>query len=223
LQFFEKAAPRAAFLLRDGQHRFEAAKLLGLPVCFVEHDTDAPIYVLNRPQKPWTPRDFAQSFADSGNKNYVTLMEIINEFNAPTAVVSRMLTGSLGGGANAKTRDFQTGNMVVKENYVPLTRKVLQCWMSLRQLAKHLSSGLCLQALWAAFHVDGVDTTRIVSGASRCGEKLIAYSTVDGYLDMIEQLHNYGRRSPLPIKVPAQEIMRRRNPATRGKLKDADE
>ncbi|WP_252241545.1 ParB/RepB/Spo0J family partition protein [Clostridium sp. ZBS18] len=64
---------RTKFIIGDGQHRFLAAKELGLPIRFivVPDLTMNDIQSLNSTQINWNVNDFLQSYIDSGNHNYL--------------------------------------------------------------------------------------------------------------------------------------------------------
>ena len=51
----------------------------------------------------------------------------------------------------------------------------------------------------------------MLQNADRCREKLIAYSTRDAYLEMLESIYNFGRSKMLGLKVAALMAMRERN------------
>jgi len=50
----------------------------------------------------------------------------------------------------------------------------------------------------------------MISNAGRCREKLVSYSTKEAYLDMLEDIYNFGRKNLLALKISAQQAMRDR-------------
>lgn len=79
----------------DGQHRFEAAKGLGLPIYYVVVP-GIGIEVarsLNVMQRKWEPIDFARSYAASGNENYRIYIKIREQYNLPHNIVMSALNG----------------------------------------------------------------------------------------------------------------------------------
>lgn len=65
----------------------------------------------------------------------------------------------------------------------------------------------------AACRVDGFEVERFIRGAERCREKLVAYSTRDANLEMMEEVYNFGRttKNLVPLKHLAIQAMRERS------------
>jgi hypothetical protein len=81
----------------------------------------------------------------------------------------------------------------------------------------HLRTRFFVDALAACIALDDFDDERFLRGAKRCPEKALKYGARDGFLTMIEQMYNYGQRSQVPIRIPAENFARKRNPANRNK------
>lgn len=71
----------------------------------------------------------------------------------------------------------------------------------------------------AVCRLDGFDAARLLAGVERCREKLVSYSTREAYLEMIEEIYNFGRRQLVPIKVNALNAMKSRSAAQPAKKK----
>lgn len=97
----------------DGQHRLEALKELGLPVHYVVEKglNLSDVQALNSLSKPWSPMDFARSFAEIGNQNYVTYIAFKEEFKLNHDILQNYL--SLDDGIT--TLMFKTGRLKVKD------------------------------------------------------------------------------------------------------------
>lgn len=66
----------------DGQHRFEALKSLGMPIEYVidEGTTLNECQALNRFQSNWTIGDYVNSYADTGNIDYINFRNLYKSF-----------------------------------------------------------------------------------------------------------------------------------------------
>ncbi len=90
----------------DGQHRIAACKLLKIPVPYIKIpkvnlDT---IRQLNANMKAWSLRDFAESYAETGNQHYRSLLEFTDAAGLPLTTVAALLYGAdipVGGGKHA--------------------------------------------------------------------------------------------------------------------------
>lgn len=75
----------------DGQHRLEAAKRLGVPICYrvVEGDAKDLMTALNI-HKPWGLKNFMNVFAEKGLLPYKRILEVSEKFSITPAVISRI-------------------------------------------------------------------------------------------------------------------------------------
>lgn len=63
----------------------------------------------------------------------------------------------------------------------------------------------------AVCRVPGFDAKRLIGGAERCRDKLGSYSTREAYLEMMEEIYNFGRKQLVGLKSQAMMIMKDRN------------
>jgi hypothetical protein len=89
--------------------------------------------------------------------------------------------------------------------------QVASVYCAMVALSKDIRGARFLQACMGACRVKDFKPARLIQGAKRCREKLVSYSTKDAYLDMIEELYNFGQRKLVGLKALAQMAMRARN------------
>lgn len=97
----------------DGQHRLKAAEELGLPVWYTirKGATVDMARRMNVTQKRWQLMDFAKSYAEGGNMDYVTFMRTANQYsNIAPGIVMKYL---LGGQKHQSSTDFRRGNFKI--------------------------------------------------------------------------------------------------------------
>jgi hypothetical protein len=85
------------FYIVDGQHRFQAAHELGVPVYYtiLENANLDTARHLNVAQRGWGLVDFARSYAETGRKDYVTFMRTLKQYpQIPPASLALVLAGS---------------------------------------------------------------------------------------------------------------------------------
>jgi hypothetical protein len=80
----------------DGQHRLMAARQLNLPIYYViEPDADLKtVQRVNANQRSWTPFDYLESFIAQGKKDYVRLLDFMDEYRLSLSI-SAMLLGDI--------------------------------------------------------------------------------------------------------------------------------
>ena len=75
----------------DGQNRFEAAKILKIPVFYgiiPNEDTDIALVVLNNNQKQWKGEDFIKMYSFKENPHYRGLWDFADEYNCKGSALS---------------------------------------------------------------------------------------------------------------------------------------
>lgn len=99
----------------DGQHRFEAAKELLLPIYYLVKPglTIDAARSMNVTQKRWTIMDFAKSYAEGGKEDYREFIRIANRFRSiAPAIVIKFLAG---GQRHHLSEDFRRGLFAIDD------------------------------------------------------------------------------------------------------------
>lgn len=75
------------FVIIDGQHRFMACKILGLPIFYAIENVDIneAMILLNKNQLIWRLQDYVNSWAENGIECYIELNKYENEFHFGTS------------------------------------------------------------------------------------------------------------------------------------------
>lgn len=103
-------------VILDGQHRFESARQLGIPVKYViEKNIDPRIIAkINEPQSAWTVDDYISSYISYGNEHYKYIKEMQHLTGFPIIMVAGMLHGEIASSGNAASK-VKSGSFVVKD------------------------------------------------------------------------------------------------------------
>lgn len=196
-------------VVKDGQHRLAVAEELGLPVHYFVEDVDYDIAKVNCTQEKWQSRDFAMKFAAAGNKAYQEGLEFADAHNLPIGTAFGLLAGTVTW-SNIKNA-FVSGTFTIKDR--PYADEVASTYCALVSLSPELRNSRLLEACMYVCRVEDFDAGRLLAGARRCRDKLVAYSTRDAYLDMLEDVYNFGRKHLVPLKINATQAMRERSAA----------
>lgn len=89
--------------IADGQHRFEAAKALKVPIFFIRSRqplTIEQIAAANQLQKSWSMHDWLESWIGRGNREYQVLKEFCDTFRIPVTVGMEITGTAYGGNQN---------------------------------------------------------------------------------------------------------------------------
>lgn len=196
-------------IVKDGQHRLMIAESFGLPVYWVEENTDFDIAVINNAAKTWQLIDYARKYATNGVVAYKEVIEFSEAHRLPIGTSVALLAGTTSWG---NTRDtFYDGSFKVRDR--KWADAVASVYGPIVAIAPAVRNARFIEACMAACRVPEFDPKRMVQNAERCREKLLSYSTRDAYLDMMESIYNFGRKQLLGLKAAATMVMRERNAA----------
>lgn len=193
----------------DGQHRLAIAREFGIPVKYVVIDGDVPdVARLQQTAKKWKTRDYAERYAKAGNDHYIELLEFFERYGIPLTMSAAILANTTTFGNTSEK--FYGGRYQIKSRRV--ANELAECWRSLVGINKTFKKAQAIKALWACFHVDSFDRERLLAGAERHGGAIKNMADFEGFLDVFEELYNFGRRDRAPLKFDAREAMKSRKP-----------
>jgi len=197
----------ARLVVKDGQHRLALAEELGIPVWWMETDIDFCVSEINTTSVGWKLRDHAEKHRDNGLEEYEKGLKFADTYGLSVGVAFALLAGTTSFG-NVQP-EFLDGTFKTKD--VEWAEAVGALYSALCGLSKSVKNMRLMEACMAVCRVKGFDPNRLYSGAERCREKLVSYSTREAYLDLLETIYNFGRSRLVALKMPAIEAMRKRN------------
>lgn len=196
-------------LLTDGQHRLHFARQLGLPVYYMVCEEDIDIAEVNDTQVPWCINDYAGRWAAMGNPHYIELIEFANNHRLPISLCVAMLGNQIH--ERNLLEQFKDGRFKIKSR--DMADRVASLLAGLCVYNKKIKGRFLIAALFAVCLIEDFSDHRLLSGAKRQPELLMQYGSRDGYMTMLEYVYNFGRSSKYPLKINAENAIRRRNPA----------
>lgn len=199
----------------EGQHRLAFAESLSLPVYWLEATESFDIAYINGTGERWKVRDYAERFALNGVKDYIEGLRFADLHGIPIGRAFALLSGvaSLGTIDDA----FKAGTFTIKDR--GFADLVVSIYVPLTSLNKKIRNTRFLSACMAVCRVHEFSAQRLLQNAARCREKLVSYSTQDAFLDMLEEVYNYGRPKLVGLKAAATMAMRDRQITSKKKEK----
>jgi len=201
-------------VVKDGQHRLAIAESLGLTVHWIEETVDFDVAVINCTSKTWVLKDYAQKFAANGKADYQRGLAPQFEFVAhaekhgfPIGPAFALLAGTTG--ITNVWESFVGGTFKVKDE--KWANAVAGIYGPMLAMSSALDTARFLEACMAVCRVREFDTDRLLHNAAKCREKLVAYSNRDAFLDMLEEVYNFGRSKLVGLRTAAIMAMRERN------------
>ena len=178
----------------DGQGRYEACKTLGLPIYYVI-DSKADIddcMRMNHYNTAWTVVDFAKSFAEAGNSNYIRLLAICDETKVPLMRALRLSNHT-----NGKHGDIiQTGELKFSTDDMALVRSVIEFSNQLKavlmignRVAETFYTGVAVMMQSECF-----DQTKMLRNAEKERSSFVVMSRLEDMLKEFSRVYNRGMK-----------------------------
>lgn len=204
----EKQKNSAGFVIKDGQHRYECAKLLKLPIYYTIHEGKTiQIPDINNAQRQWNTKDYLTSFCQQEKSDYVRLREFWEATGIGISQGAALLAGETGGGNN-RQNNFKTGAFKVRD--LDYANQVGEMVIFLKDHITWASEQLLVQALSRIFRVKEFKPAIFKERVKSCPGNLIKQPTLDATMQMLEVTYNHRSRSPIPLKFLADQAMRKR-------------
>lgn len=194
-------------IVKDGQHRLTIAESLNIEVHYIVEEIDFDVAVVNSTAKIWTVRDYADKFISGGNQEYKEGLDFSITHKIPVSTAFALLAGTSSFGNCQEA--FIDGTWKIKDRSWALS--VASIFTAFVNLAPCLKSNRFIEAAMAVCRVKNFDASRLIRCAGKRREKLVGYSTRDGYLQMLEDIYNYQAKTLVSLKNEAVMAMRQRN------------
>ena len=180
------------FEIIDGQHRFVAAKDLGAPIFFTVRPglgiSDARS--MNILHRSWTTDDFAQSYASSGDPNYVKYLQLREDYGFNHSITIAYVEGGENKGMFAGFRrgDFVLTDEAGSRNRLDKLSEVLAL-TPVVGVDKNFAF-----AFLKVLNTQGYDHNRMLQKLEAHPELMRRYGSISEYMRAMEEIYNYGNR-----------------------------
>jgi hypothetical protein len=177
----------------DGQHRFLAAKELGLPIYYIINwgGSLSDTRKVNSTQKGWTLLDFARSYADSGREAYKVFLRMYEKYPKITPSILRdVLSGARRHNATDQFRrgEFEV-NLPESEAHVQLQFLTTVSVKLREKLGRPMASAL-IQLIRDDNEFDP-ETLLKKMDIEHATERLVQGTTVRQNIRSIEDVYNF--------------------------------
>jgi hypothetical protein len=174
----------------DGQHRLTAARELGVPVFYrvIEGLRISDARTMNILHRGWTIKDWADSYAASGNVNYQRFLALLEAHELPMSIVLYAVRGYKASGA---FKQFRDGELVITSEAMAEATKRLDMIAELAEMNSLASVSNFAVAYMQALSNEGFDHKLFMQRLERVPFLLTRQAGVPEYLQTIENIYNY--------------------------------
>jgi hypothetical protein len=195
-----------------GHHRLNAAKRLGIPVCYVICTDTAEIWQLEQSTIAWKATDFVTSMYRAGNAEVHKVIEYSKRTGIPISQSASVMMGECAGSSNA-IQKIKRGIYTTKPNQS--AEQLAGIVMALSEAAVPCATNnLFVESLHKCILCSECDVCRLQHKLTVHSGKLRKMSTLRDYLTAIEDIYNMGNHgSRFPLAFMANEDARKRSRA----------
>lgn len=192
------------FEIIDGQHRFWALKQLGYPVAYrisKRKYTLKNIIDINQEQDKWPMRAFLSSNCDLGNKNYVRLINDMEEYGITPSVVSQIIYN------HTDHKKIRNGSLKYSE-VDSLELKIFMDELEIFNQYSFYKDWRFIRGLVYVRGKDEYDHEKMSNQINKYGEMLVKRPNWGSYSVYLIKVFNHRQPSDARIKLDMEEIDR---------------
>lgn len=186
----------------DGQHRFEAAKYLDLPVFYfvVPFYGVEEVQILNSNQKNWSTDDYVQGYIDMGKMDYSIYRDFRKKYNFPVTQTMEILRDKKSGGNDncSAIAEFRSGGFKVKN--ISKAKMIFEDIESIKFLYDGYKRTSFVAAMITLLNKEVFDFNEFKSKLKNQQSKLVDCTNTTNYIILIEEIYNYKRRVKINLR-----------------------
>lgn len=200
----------------DGQHRFNAARDLSLPINFIicnDYSLDE-VKILNTNMKNWRKEDYLNAFCDLKHPEYLKFRNFMRQFPSFGISASEaILTGSLGGGVQRidSKNEFTTsksGKYTVKyfeegDLVIPDWDYSLECAEKIMMIKPYYDGFnriSFVRAMLGVFRIEYYNHSQFLDRLKSSPTALQHCANVTQYKLLIEDIYNFRSREKVSLR-----------------------
>ena len=190
----------------DGQHRFEAAKRMGLPINYIiaEKYSNNEVHLLNSNIRNWVKVDYLNAYCELGNENYIAMREFISDFpefafSVCDVIIANSTTGTnTPNGTIKSTRIFENGEMVIKD--ISKAYAVANKIKMIKHYYKGYNRMSFVRAVIVLLKKEHFDFNLFIQKLSLQPTSLVDCVSAGKYYELIEDIYNYRNRNKVTLR-----------------------
>lgn len=192
----------------DGQHRFWAAKELGLPVYYivVQGYGLEEVQILNSNSADWKKLEYLKSYCDLGIKSYLWMQEFMVHYPDFGISVSEQLLTNAVSGANymqnkhmgGRKKTFQEGGLLIKD--LKLAYENADKVMMFKPYYDGYNRSSFVTALIGFFKNENYNHEEMIGKVAQQPSAITHCATAMQYKILLEEIYNYKRRNKINLR-----------------------
>lgn len=187
----------------DGQNRLEAFRTLGYEVPFhiVEGIGIAEARQMNIGRGNWKPIDWVRSYAETGNQNYVELLQFYDMTHFDISLLIQ-ISKRLISHTSISAKDYNKGTYEMSKEEHDILTSTLPWLIKIKPILDSMTGNKRLRYMAFAFcyNTEGVDRKRLKKVIEKDYFNIIPYPDAENYLKEISKWYNRGLKTTTPLR-----------------------
>lgn len=199
-----KKGRNGKLVIKDGHHRFEVAKKLGIPVAYsIGSDTASPTETVLATNL-WKLEDFLTAYIGIGKTDYIDVFDYHRKTGLSISLCANLLGGYVAESGNFSVA-FKKGTYKVnRDSY--LSDVIYDFIKLFKELEIEISTdSKLINALSRIIIAKSCDTNNLKSKIIKNKQLIKKKSSMDEYTEMFADVYNYGERNRIPLKFNTDE------------------
>lgn len=197
-------------IIKDGHHRYIAAKELGIEIKYVICSDNATLYEINDPACEWKLKDYFKSYCRDDNDEYNFVKQYSDDTGISLRSSIQLLRNQVAGYCSNFDQKIKSGTFKVSEN----TEYAGTIGHMVKTLKKKgvdfAASNAFVYSLSKVMFVDEFDWTVFLTQSKKNKTLLKKQNTAEEYLLMIEKVYNSGNKKQIPLAFLTKQKMSER-------------
>ncbi len=184
----------------DGQHRFQAAKELGVEVYYlIDYDFEAEKLIIhNTSQKDWTCGDSFKHFLETGSHDYFLFKNLLDKYS-PISMETMLFILKRGNQYGDIRKDFREGRF--RFFIKPECQKTLDVWALIKHDFQNrgfkdlfvLKDKKFVEAIYRFFNAKHLEVNKFFNNLQRKPFVFGRHGTVLGFMEWMADIYNYNK------------------------------
>lgn len=196
--------------IQEGHHRFEVCRKLGIPVKYVEVKEAMSRGERAKTVRPWTMRDYLDSYVRAGLPAYVVVKKYHEGSGIPLSACISMLAGDSAGSGNWNDH-FKNGTYRLVADFGhanTVATIILHC----KKLGVSFAATQCFvnglsKIVWA----ESFDPSILINKITHFHEHMKKQPTKEAYVSLLDEIYNRKSQTKVPLAFQAEEAARKRD------------
>jgi hypothetical protein len=183
----------------DGQHRFEAAKELKMPINYIVCPGYGlnEVHILNQNSKTWSAEDYLTGYCDLGYKDYLNFKRFKDKYHFGFNETMAMLAGTITSGGE-QNMQFKKGEYKVT-HWQQANEYANRIWQ-LKNLYDGFLRRSFIYAMLELFDNSEFDFNEFLHKLTLVPRALTHCADRKHYIELIEEIYNYHRRNKINLR-----------------------